>query len=218
MVAGYDHSDGLPQVFSMTEGAVSATEENTMPRRVVSYAAAVAVGLCTAIALSTNWVLASGACVAQPNRQLAEGGHWYYRVDRINHRKCWYLAGPTTRMSQTEAPEARPSPEATTFSSFFSSLSADFIGAKRAGTLQDATGSSARASQTHPDDLKNSEASRVKWSRIARHSDSNKLSNAASNRQSLAKPRVEEQQPSLGQAERDALFQEFLRWHAQQTP
>jgi len=80
------------------------------------------------------------------------------------------------------------------------------------------TGSSARASQTHPDDLKNNEASRVKWSRMARHSDSNKLSNAASNRQSLAKPRVENNNHRSARRNADALFQEFLRWHAQQIP
>jgi hypothetical protein len=30
-------------------------------------------------------------CVAAPNASAPQGQHWYYRVDRATHRKCWYL-------------------------------------------------------------------------------------------------------------------------------
>jgi hypothetical protein len=30
-------------------------------------------------------------CLAGPNAQSPQGRHWYYRVDRAAHRKCWYL-------------------------------------------------------------------------------------------------------------------------------
>jgi hypothetical protein len=187
-----------------------------MRRRDISYFAAVAAGLCTVIALSTNWALASGDCVVQPNRELAQGGHWYYRVDHVNYRKCWYLAEPTTRMSNADAPEARSSSDSATIFSFFSLLSADFMGAKPAGVQQDAMNSGARALQAHPNDL----ASRAKRSRIARHSVSNTALNETLNRQSPARPRVEDvnQPPPLGQTERDVLFQEFLKWNAKQAP
>ena len=36
-------------------------------------------------------VLAAGTCIEGPNLNAGQGGHWYYRVDRINHRKCWYV-------------------------------------------------------------------------------------------------------------------------------
>jgi hypothetical protein len=31
-------------------------------------------------------------CLAAPNAQSPQGSHWYYRVDRVNKRRCWYLA------------------------------------------------------------------------------------------------------------------------------
>jgi hypothetical protein len=30
-------------------------------------------------------------CLAGPNAQSPQGSHWYYRIDRATHRKCWYL-------------------------------------------------------------------------------------------------------------------------------
>jgi len=30
-------------------------------------------------------------CLAGPNAQSPQGQHWYYRLDRATHRKCWYL-------------------------------------------------------------------------------------------------------------------------------
>jgi hypothetical protein len=30
-------------------------------------------------------------CLVGPNAQSPQGQHWYYRIDRATHRKCWYL-------------------------------------------------------------------------------------------------------------------------------
>jgi hypothetical protein len=30
-------------------------------------------------------------CAAAPKTVAPAGQHWYYRTDRVNHRKCWYL-------------------------------------------------------------------------------------------------------------------------------
>jgi hypothetical protein len=192
-----------------------------MSRRVISYAQAVAAGLFTLIAFSTNSTLA-GDCLVQPNRHLAPSGHWYYRVDRVNDRKCWYLGEPTTRMPQAQAPEAQPAPDATlrpTLSSFFSSLSAGFTAAKPAGAQQDGANSDPRRIHTRPDDLKNGDVSQVKGARIARHPDPTAPTSKL-NRQSPTGPYVEQtnQPTQLDQANRDALFQEFLQWKAQQRP
>jgi hypothetical protein len=192
-----------------------------MPKRVISYAPAVTAGLFTVIAFSMNWALA-GDCLVQPNRQLAPSGHWYFRVDHVNYRKCWYRVEPTTRMAHAEAPEAQPAPDATlgpTLSSFFASLSAASTGAKPAGTQQDATKRDARTIQT-PDDLKNGDVSRFKRARITRHPDSSMAATVKLNRQSSVGPHVEraDQAPPLSSAERDALFQEFLRWKPDEQP
>src|SRR5262245_38817003 len=41
-------------------------------------------------------------CLAAPNFQAGQSGHWYYRIDRANHRKCWYL-GQTGQKVRTAA-------------------------------------------------------------------------------------------------------------------
>src|SRR5436189_6167574 len=43
------------------------------------------------IILQTVVVLAADRCVTEPNLRAAQGGHWYYRVDRVKNRKCWFL-------------------------------------------------------------------------------------------------------------------------------
>jgi hypothetical protein len=189
-----------------------------MRKRVISYAPAVAAGLCTVIAFSTNCALAAGDCVVQPNRQLAQDGHWYYHVDRVHYRKCWYLVEPRTRIRLADVPAERPPPDAAlqqTFSSFFSLLSADFPGAMPGATQRDATNSDARALQTRPHDLRNGDVKRV---RVARHPDLNTAGTARLNRQSSTGPhggRTDQPLP-FDQAERDGLFQEFLQWNARQ--
>jgi hypothetical protein len=190
-----------------------------MPKQVPSYVAAVAAGLCTAIAFSTNWALAGGDCVVHPNRQSTQDGHWYYRVDRVSYRKCWYLVEPRTSRPEAEVTAPRRSPDSAlqlTFSSFFSLLSADFTGAKPAGAQQDSTNSDARAVKTRSDDLKNGDGTRVKRARIARFMDSNTGATPKLNRQSPTRPQVgRTDQPPLDQMDRNALFEEFLRWKAQ---
>jgi len=34
---------------------------------------------------------AADDCLAAPNGTAPQSSHWYYRVDRATHRKCWYL-------------------------------------------------------------------------------------------------------------------------------
>jgi hypothetical protein len=69
---------------------------------------------------------AADNCAAAPGAAAPRGQHWYYRVDQVNHRKCWYLhatvplanrAATETRAtnSESESPaETAPSPSAAT--------------------------------------------------------------------------------------------------------
>jgi hypothetical protein len=61
---------------------------------------------------------AQGAeCLAAPNVPSAKGHHWFYRIDRASHRKCWYQrahdAQPAARppSPRTEVAEVAPSTE-----------------------------------------------------------------------------------------------------------
>jgi hypothetical protein len=60
-------------------------------------------------------------CAAAPTASAPDGQHWYYRSDRTNHRKCWYLHAtvrlPHHAMAQSadasaEPAEAAPQPPA----------------------------------------------------------------------------------------------------------
>jgi hypothetical protein len=54
-------------------------------------------------------------CLAGPNGQASPGSHWYYRIDRATHRKCWYVGALHTQRGShrraaervDSAPEAR---------------------------------------------------------------------------------------------------------------
>ncbi len=89
-----------------------------MPKCLILFAPAVAATLLsTVIALDANLVLAAADCIEQPDREPAPGGHWHYRTDRLNNRKCWYLTEPANLSEpatpQAEDPKAEPSSETT---------------------------------------------------------------------------------------------------------
>jgi hypothetical protein len=47
---------------------------------------------------------AADDCLNEPKHQTRPGGHWYYRIDRPNHRKCWYLGDEGRQVSQSGSP------------------------------------------------------------------------------------------------------------------
>ena len=187
--------------------------------RITSFVQAVAVGLCTTVAMGANWAVASDDCLAQPNRQLGQGGHWYYRLDRVDKRKCWYLEGPGATPRDAGATVGRPSPDTPTLSSFFSLLATDFWGETAAKAQQDATSKDAHDLH-HATVGRRSIDSGMRRPRLAQYSDPNTAPKARSHQPSSVPPRAKgmDQSFALGQPERDALFQDFLRWRAREVP
>jgi hypothetical protein len=53
---------------------------------------------------------AAADCLAEPNRDATEGLHWYYRIDRENDRKCWYLRTLMPRPPEPPAAELQRAP------------------------------------------------------------------------------------------------------------
>jgi hypothetical protein len=58
-----------------------------------AYVAAVAALLLSGIGvgLPIDSASADDNCASAPGAAAPAGQHWYYRFDRVNHRKCWYL-------------------------------------------------------------------------------------------------------------------------------
>jgi hypothetical protein len=69
------------------------------------FAAFLASVFSTAIACAA--ARAADDCLSEPKHQAPAGGHWYYRIDGPNHRKCWFLGDEGQKVSQAVSP--RPS-------------------------------------------------------------------------------------------------------------
>ena len=65
-----------------------------MARRSVVSVLAILVIIVAAITMtgrSSRAEPASGTCLGKPDGTAPEGSHWYHRVDRVTHRRCWYV-------------------------------------------------------------------------------------------------------------------------------
>jgi hypothetical protein len=191
-----------------------------MPMRVISWVPAAFA----AIMLGANCAaLAADDCLAGPNRPPAQGGHWYYRIDHVSNRKCWYLVEPGVQTPTAEAPDPQPASESRpqpTFGSFFSSLTGGFTSA---GAQPDTANNDARTLPTaRPGDPRNDEVAPGRQPRVTRHPDAQAAlipkQHRAAQARPPAEPADERSAPQLNQAARDALFQEFLRWKDRRTP
>ena len=59
-------------------------------------------------ASSTPAALAGDQCLVKPNAPAPHGKHWYFRSDRVNKRRCWYLksVGQSARKGRVPAKPA----------------------------------------------------------------------------------------------------------------
>jgi hypothetical protein len=67
-----------------------------------------------AVSVPANTALAVD-CLTAPNSSAPPNSHWYYRTDRTQQRKCWYIRADTKPSEQAapEAPIVRSSQSAT---------------------------------------------------------------------------------------------------------
>jgi len=75
-----------------------------MPHRVSSLVSVVFASSLAAAMLPTanSPVSAADECIGKPNLELKQAGHWYYRTDRVRHRRCWLF-------ETSEVPDSVPS-------------------------------------------------------------------------------------------------------------
>jgi hypothetical protein len=186
-----------------------------MSECVISCVKVVSAGLiATAVMLGTNRATLADDCLAGPDRPSAPGGHWYYHLDRATDRKCWYLVEPA-RAPAAEAAEPQPAsepPPQPTFGSFFSSL-----GFPGSTSQPDPTTGDARITLQSIRPVNDEAAGRQP--RVARHPVTEASLAQKPHRPVHARPpaeHAEEPAASPAQAERDALFQEFLKWRGRQ--
>jgi hypothetical protein len=175
--------------------------------------------LVAAVMLGTSQAAgAADDCLTGPNRQPGPGGHWYFHLDRATDRKCWYLVEATARApaAETAQPQpAEPSQPQPTFGSFFSSLG--FTGST---TQPDPNTGDPRIMQpTRADDGRSDDGAPSRQSRIVRRPIAEASLVPKPRRPASARPpaqHADDQAASSKPDERDALFQEFLKWRQRQ--
>ena len=161
-----------------------------MPRRAHPFVPAVVIFITSSTLGINGPVFAAGACIEQPNREPPQGEHWTYRYDRESSRKCWYLIAGAAK------PRAAPPDETS-----ISALASRFASAVRKLTVT--------FPPAAPPDRKAGEP-RINQNSPARPP---RLEDMAQRPPDLPKERADPRNTSsLTPAERNALFEEFLRW------
>ena len=61
------------------------------------------LAMLTLAAASAQYSARAEDCLAGPNAQAPQGSHWYYRLDRATHRKCWYVGTQRARTHRAAA-------------------------------------------------------------------------------------------------------------------
>jgi hypothetical protein len=171
------------------------------------------LGILTALGLNGT-VLAAGTCIEGPKA----GGHWDYRVDPVNHRKCWYVTAAGLKTHERAPLQPTPSPTSTpnsTLLSWFASLSTGPPGSVAPG--QPSTTRASGVPLTAPGEaLQVVHTVPKKRLRPARRFETKGATTAERDQQSPSRSSAEHAEQINAQppdqAAQDALFLEFLRW------
>jgi hypothetical protein len=141
---------------------------------------------------------AQADCVVQPNQQAREGAHWSLHTDRAKNRRCWVLVDATGHDISTEQAQsvAAPSP------SVLQTILGNFTGAGSSSPPAQEAPAAAVAPASPP--LRRLPAHVVNANRPERI-----------RTEQRAEPR-DKGGHELTEPEREALFEEFLRWHESQ--
>lgn len=139
-------------------------------------------------------VRADSACLEQPNQPAAEGTRWSAHYDRAKGRKCWILVDAST--NGHDAPQTQPNA---------ASAAVETLSSQIASLLGSLTGASANVTPS----AGAASVPRKLQSNVANASKTDNGVRADQRGEGHAVKRVN---PALTQPEREALFEEFLRW------
>ncbi len=169
-------------------------------------------------ALPPRIALAADDCLTEPNLRAAQGGHWYYRVDRARNRNCWYLRQPHAEAAPAASPQAQSPPRSaahTASPSWISRLTLTFAPASAA--QQQETPAEPGAQRIPADGPSKDAALPTEEPRVARYLDPEKKPKPRQRRATRTPATRPDRNGALDPASRDALFQEFLLWQGRQS-
>jgi len=208
--------------------------EGVMPHRVNSLVRAVLAGsLAAAVLFDPNWTAsAASGCIEKPDQEVSRAGHWYYYVDRVNHRRCWYFEPSQATISPPPSADRTPAPNGDSEQYWFSGFAADlaksfateprqssisaFSSELQQNSILDNSGTVTRT--TSPNHPRTNRIARQERSQIETPPTTNGIA-SAERRDELPSQRTgekdEKQKPQLSAADRETLFNDFLKWYTE---
>jgi hypothetical protein len=206
--------------------------------RVDSLVSMACVSVLTAATLLGASSVASAAdgCFEKPGREV-EPGHWYYHTDRLHHRRCWFFEPSEATVTPSPSTDRTPAANANYDEPWYSRVAGvvqsfslapkqNNVSSRFAETSQNNI--SAYSSEPPQNSILNNSGSVAKtaspkrWTthKIARQ-DQPQLAPppmttglaSTARRSELANEKDEKQARQLSDAERQSLFEEFLKWY-----
>src|SRR5262252_10705215 len=178
-----------------------------IPSLAFVFVATIAVHLCSPVRAET-------ACIEQPSQPAAEGTHWSSRYNRAKGRKCWFLVdanGHDVTASQIQ-PSAAPTPApASSLSPLAQITSLLGLTGATANAVPQANTQQANTPQGDPAQISPASVPRKRDGNAANASKNDNGSRADQKTVGEAHP-VKRVSLPLTPEEREALFEEFLRW------
>lgn len=83
-----------------------------MPNRTAKFASAIFAYMLASAALTTishGATVAADDCLSGPKGQTPASGHWYYRIEPVTRRHCWYLGEERGKLSRAAPPNTSAS-------------------------------------------------------------------------------------------------------------
>jgi hypothetical protein len=203
-----------------------------MPYRVNPLVSAAVIGsLAAAMLLCQSWAAwAAGECISRPDQQVNQPGHWYYYADRVHHRRCWFFE-PKATVSPPSSADRVPAPNTDSQQSWFSRFASDV--AKTLSTEPQQTSLSSFSPEPPRNSIPDNSSTPTKLT-SSKHSTTNKMDSRERSRieppppatsgvasterhdqlpQQANAEKNEKPSAQLTDTERQALFDDFLKWY-----
>jgi hypothetical protein len=179
-------------LLRVSDAGAMGGSEGAMPERANSLASGFIARTLAAAALLCLNTTASSAAECQ--ERTAEPGHWYYHWDLTLHRQCWFLVPAE---ATTETPVSAPP----------AVMVGDDSRKSHPNTIPDRSGEATQSASPEP-------ARRNKTVRRERPQIAPPATTGAADRHDQPKQSVrdEKQVSPFNEADRESLFQDFVRW------
>jgi hypothetical protein len=178
--------------------------------------------------LCMNWdAVAASECVGRPDRPVNQAGHWHYHVDRVHHRRCWFFEASKATVSPVASADRVPAQNTDSQQSWVSRLTTSLAKTFSRQSSISAYSSDSEASQntvvdkaivetklTSPKHLRTNRIVSRERSQTKPPPATNGVANEERHDQLPGNgEKNEKPAPQLTDTERQALFDDFLKWY-----